>query len=52
MLLTLAGTPMADIESILAAKPELDRDYLSQWFETSELADRFRNVEATAARKP
>ena len=36
---------IADIESILAAKPELDRDYLSRWFETFELGDRFRNIE-------
>ena len=43
---------IADIESILATKPDLDRDYLSQWFETFDLSDRFRSIESTASREP
>ena len=42
---------IADVESILAAKPELDRDYLSQWFETFDLSDRFQSIEDAASRE-
>lgn len=42
---------IADIESILAAKPALDRDYLAHWFETFDLTARYQSIES-AARVP
>ena len=38
----------ADIESILVAQPDFDREYMARWFEEFDLGERFRRIEATA----
>lgn len=38
----------ADIESILVAQPEFDREYMARWFEEFDLKERFSRIEATA----
>ena len=38
----------ADIESILVAEPDFDREYMARWFEEFDLDERFRRIEATA----
>ena len=38
----------ADIESILVAQPDFDREYMARWFEEFDLNERFNRIEATA----
>ena len=38
----------ADIESILVARPDFDREYMARRFEEFDLNERFKRIEATA----
>ena len=38
----------ADVESILATRPELDWDYMSKWIEVFDLEDRLQRIEDAA----
>lgn len=38
----------ADVESILVAQPDFDREYMARWFDEFDLAERFRRIENEA----
>ena len=39
---------IADVESILSAKPHFDWVYMSHWFDVFDLSDRYRRIEQAA----
>ena len=39
---------IADVESILSAKPDFDWVYMSHWFDVFDLSDRYRRIEQAA----
>ncbi len=38
----------ADVESILVARPDFDREYMARWFEEFDLDERFKRIENEA----